>query len=95
MEAAANGHVEMVSLLASEGVDLDYSHSEKPGFTALVRAARYNHTEVVRELLNQGADATGQVGSYALLSASDYGNQEMEQMLRDAGASRVRWSLLQ
>ncbi len=83
MRAAREGDVDMVRLLASRGANLEHAEHD---LTALASAAKYNRTEVVRELLDWGADATGLAGQLALSSARDYGNQEMERMLRDAGA---------
>lgn len=85
-EAATNGHTDMVRLLAEEGADLDFVSDALPYYTPLVHAAQQNHTHVVRELLDQGADVEGMTGTLALSWARDYGNGEMEQMLRGAGA---------
>ena len=86
-EAAESGNVDMVRLLLSEGATVDVS--------TLDDAAMFNRTEVVRELVNQGLDVAGEAGSSALGWASDYGNTEMERILRDAGASRVPRELVQ
>lgn len=85
-EAAANGHTEMVRLLAEEGADLDYINDALPYYTPLVHAAQQNHAHVVQELLDQGAGVEGMTGALALSWAKDYGNREMENMLRGAGA---------
>ena len=85
-EAAEGGNLGLVRLLASEGANL-----EGADITPLKIAVMFNRTEVVKELINLGADVSGEKGGSALSWASNYGNQEMEQMLRNAGASRVAW----
>lgn len=84
MWAATRGHRDMVRLLAAAGADLEQG---RPRITALSIAAMYNHTDIVRDLLDWGADATGVMGSVALNYAMDHGNREVERMLREAGAS--------
>ncbi len=84
MWAATRGHRDMVRLLAAAGADLEQG---RPRMTALSIAAMYNHTDIVRDLLEWGADATGVLGSVALNHARDHGNREVERMLREAGAS--------
>jgi len=85
-DAALNGHDGMVRLLLEAGADIDYEHPGIAGQTALVHAAQQNHTHVVETLLGEGASVDGMTGELALSWARDYGNSEMERMLRDAGA---------
>ncbi len=84
-DAALNGHDDMVRLLLEGGADMDCEHPEITGQTALVQAAQQNHTHVVETLLGEGASVDGMTGELALSWARDYGNSEMERMLRDAG----------
>lgn len=83
IDAATYGDVDMVRLLAIKGANLE--HTEK-GHTALSVAAMFNHTKIVRELLEWEADATSEGGRMALSYARDYGNKEIQRMLQDAGA---------
>ena len=85
MSAARDGKSGMVRLLASRGADMEIT-SGSLETTALTQAARYNHTDVVRELLYWGADATGRAGRIAIHWARQYGNQEIQRMLQEAGA---------
>ena len=84
MQAAFNGDLDMVQLLILRGAEIGYSDDNN---TALSEAATLNHTDVVRALLSAGTDVTGESGSTALLWAQEYGNQVMERMLVNAGAS--------
>ena len=58
------------------------------GNTALSFATNRNHTEVVRLLLDHGADATNEndKGEGVLMYAAEAGNVEATQMLLDRGA---------
>ena len=85
-EAAVKGHTDMVRLLAEEGADLNYVSDALPYYTPLVHAAQQNHTHIVRELLDRGAGVEGMTGTLAMSWAREYGNGEMERILRAAGA---------
>ncbi len=84
--AASSGSIEAIRALVAAGADLEYSAPEFQGATALKSAAMGGHTDAVAELLRLGADATGASGVQALMSALQFGDPEMEQMLINAGA---------
>ena len=54
MNAASDGQIEVVRLLADRGADLN--HRAKYGLTAVMLAVVRGHTEVVRILVEAGAD---------------------------------------
>ena len=56
MNAATNGQVEVVRLLADRGADLN--HRAKSGLTAVMLAVVRGHADVVRILVEAGADLT-------------------------------------
>ena len=56
MNAARDGQVAVVRLLADRGADLN--HHAKWGLTALMLAVIRGHAEVVRVLVDAGADTT-------------------------------------
>ncbi|MDE0509378.1 MAG: ankyrin repeat domain-containing protein [Gammaproteobacteria bacterium] len=83
--AVGNGMLEMVRLLISRGADLEV-RGDDDGASPLILAAMNSETDIARELLRAGADATGKSGSDALAAARRAGNTEIQRMLRDAGA---------
>ena len=52
--ASMNGHAKVVSLLISNGADIDAANTEE-GYTALMHAALAGRSEVVSLLLSSGA----------------------------------------
>jgi ankyrin repeat protein len=59
------------------------------GLTALILAASSGDTEIVRELLNRGADVSGKVvqtGKTALMLAKERDFTDVVELLRAAGA---------
>jgi len=85
--AASGGYTEIIRALAAAGADLNFAGTGSPDFTPLATAAQYGQIEVVITLLDLGADATGTAGSRALYHAVEYGNNEMELLLIEAGAT--------
>ncbi|SOY95858.1 conserved hypothetical protein; ankyrin repeat; putative exported protein [Cupriavidus taiwanensis] len=89
--AAERGHVETVRLLIAAGVAVD--HVNRLKWTALLEAIILGnggaaHTEIVRLLVNAGADvnlADGD-GVTPLQHARQRGYTQIERLLRDAGA---------
>lgn len=89
--AAERGHVETVRLLIAAGVAVD--HVNRLKWTALLEAiilgnGGATHTEIVRLLVNAGADvnlADGD-GVTPLQHARQRGYTQIERLLRDAGA---------
>ena len=90
MEAANEGHTEMVQALLEAGADVNKGlfGSSK---TALYYAARKGHTETVKLLLQKGADPNGGEGAVAgnapLLAAIENGHTEVVRALLAAGAN--------
>ncbi len=84
--AAFGGHTETVDILIAAGADLEH-FAISPQNTALRQAANSGNAETVRALLEAGADATGEAGEWALYSAIDHGNTEMENLLLNFGAN--------
>lgn len=87
--AAEAGHVETVALLFfTEGQSANPDYRNLLGSTALHRATSYSHADVVRELLEHGADvnATNKVGSTALHIAATCGNTTVAKILLEHGA---------
>ncbi|NUT49552.1 MAG: ankyrin repeat domain-containing protein, partial [Saccharothrix sp.] len=67
--AAANGHTDAVRLLLRLGADPDRrgtfgGHTHGRGVTALHLAAQHDHVEVIRALLDAGADLTAADDEY-------------------------------
>ena len=78
-------HVDMVPLLlCGASIDTRDIHAQ----TALMRAARHGHTEIVRLLLDRGAlvDARDKKGQSALMIAARYGHTEVICLLLERGA---------
>ncbi len=69
--AAANGHAEMTSALLAKGAHVNYADTN--GDTALICAAINGETEVVKLLIDGGADKTMKTrGEYKTMTARDY-----------------------
>ena len=84
--AAAQGHEDMVGLLARHRAALD--RSDKFGNTALYYAAAGNHSGVVEILIEAGAgkDKANRRGVTPLMVAASEGGLATVQALLDAGA---------
>ena len=87
LEAARDGHAEVVRLLLAAGADVNAQNQF--GYTALMGAAFHGHFEVVRLLLAAGADVNtqDQGGSTALILAAINGHAEVVRLLLAAGAN--------
>jgi ankyrin repeat protein len=91
--AAREGNLEIVARQITEGIDID---AEGPqGGTALFWAAQNNHLEIVRLLLEHGADVneipqpnpcTGMVSMTPLMAASAHGHTDVVKLLLAHGA---------
>ena len=87
--AAHHGHVDIVRELLTTAIDID--HVNEPGWTALLEAIILGdggpaHTEIVRLLLDAGADPTIADGDGVtpLEHATDRGYAEIERMITEA-----------
>jgi len=69
-------------------LEFDINSCDKDGDTALMWASMYGHIEVVKLLLEAGADVNAKTidGDTALKWASDYGHTEIVKLLLEAGA---------
>ncbi|MER5894390.1 ankyrin repeat domain-containing protein [Streptomyces sp. NPDC001876] len=89
VRAAENGDASQVTRLLDEGVPVDAPKPGGRGLTALDIAVRRGHTEVVRVLIEAGADphqAMHEYGEFTpLTSAASNGRTEMVAILLDAG----------
>ena len=87
MIAAGAGSAEVLKLLLSYGVEVDYRNSL--GWTALTFAAFSGQGDCIRELVRCGADSNvvDEVdGSTALVSAFQYGHDHAARILHAVGA---------
>ena len=85
--AASEGHASIVTMLISSGMDVNL-HGEKPldkKYTALGLASYYGHDEVVKILIEAGADPDSK--NAALHIASYHGEDEMVKLLLGLGAN--------
>ncbi|MGK0272111.1 MAG: ankyrin repeat protein [Cocleimonas sp.] len=53
--AVQAGDIDLVKYYVSEGIDVNYEHPELMT-TALIESVQFNHLEIARFLLKQGAD---------------------------------------
>ena len=86
--AARSGDVATTRALVNKGIDINAG--ARDGQTALFVASVSDHPEVVRMLLNNGADIEAtelSQGATALIAASLKGNREVVQLLLDRGAN--------
>jgi ankyrin repeat protein len=90
VESAANGDMLAVTLFLEAGMHIDEKHSDS-GMTALIAAASRGRTEIVRTLLDKGADvaAEDEEGKTALRRAHEGNYIEVAQALLRAGAELV------
>lgn len=91
LKAAEAGDVAKVKELLDSGADINYHSQPKKGTgrTALCEAALKGKLEVVRLLIEQGADLNvqdGSMGFTALHWAADYGHEPIVEALVAAGA---------
>jgi ankyrin repeat protein len=85
--AAGAGNINEVDKLLKQGVNPDAA-VDNSGITALMQAARIGDVEIVKLLLNKGANVNAQagMGTTALMNAAAIGNLEMAKTLIDKGA---------
>ncbi|XP_035225607.1 ankyrin repeat domain-containing protein 17-like, partial [Stegodyphus dumicola] len=87
MEAASAGHVEVAKLLVDRGASIN-THSNEFKESALTLACYKGHLEMVRFLLEAGADREHKTDEMhtALMEASMDGHVEVARLLLDSGA---------
>ncbi|CAL1272132.1 unnamed protein product [Larinioides sclopetarius] len=87
MEAASAGHVEVAKLLVERGASIN-THSNEFKESALTLACYKGHLEMVRFLLEAGADREHKTDEMhtALMEASMDGHVEVARLLLDSGA---------
>ena len=74
------------ALLGARAIDVN-RRAAKRGWTPIMYAARYGHTEIVRMLLDKGADANLSAESTtALALAQRYGHASTADLLKGRGA---------
>ncbi|XP_015921462.2 ankyrin repeat and SAM domain-containing protein 6 [Parasteatoda tepidariorum] len=84
--AAANGYLDLVTLLLKSGASVDLPNNY--GWTPLMHAAKYGHTSVVAHLIKSKAkvNITNKLGISAVLAAAYSGNLATVKLLIEAGA---------
>ena len=85
--SAEHGNVKIIKLLLAKGADIDVRNDH--GNTALMYGAEYGHLDVIKTLLAAGADFTfkDKDGETALMTARRRKQTEIEQLLKNAGAT--------
>jgi len=88
-KAVDAGNAAKVVSLLNKGVDPN-DHDPEDGSTALIRAAKDNHLQIARILLDHGADINerglGMPGATAIMLAASHGNADMVRLLIAHGA---------
>jgi uncharacterized protein len=86
--AAVFGHLPMVRYLAEHGADINAAATNGSGYNALTGAVASGHTEIVKWLLQSGANANHRYGpGYSpLLTAAANGHLEIVKLLFVHGA---------
>ncbi len=85
MLAAKNGNIEMTQRLLDSG-KVDINKTDKCGKTALMMAAEYNKSDIIKTLLRYGADVTkvDKEGNTALMLARNDNKQIIVSILDEA-----------
>ena len=92
IDAVKNNDIENVRILLVEGdaqhMDIDPNLKNREGHTALLIAAIYGYTDIVRLLLKYDADPNikDNYGDTALMGASDKGHIDIVRLLLEKGA---------
>ncbi|MEZ5941668.1 MAG: ankyrin repeat domain-containing protein [Planctomycetaceae bacterium] len=87
LQAAGQGHFDVVAYLLEQGAQINYEISGKVRCLPLLRAATKGHLEVVKLLVEHGADLNFTFNGHTPVSqADDYGHAEVAAYLRSVGA---------
>jgi len=90
MLASSYGFLAIVKDLLAHRADPNIVPKDNSGLTALMAAAYRGHIDVIRVLLDHGADVSikDQQGKTALLWAEAQGHADVAQVLRDAATKK-------
>lgn len=87
LQAASNGHLEIVHWLLEKGAKINYTVNGKVRCLPLLDAACKGHLEVVKLLVEHGADLNFEFNGHTPVSqAEGYGHPEVAGYLRSVGA---------
>lgn len=86
LQASRDGDLELVKLIVADGTDPDTPN--KHGVTPLMMAVHSGHVEIVRFLMAQRVDLNkrSEKGFTALKIARENGKEQIEELLKQAGA---------
>jgi ankyrin repeat protein len=87
LKAASEGDLERLRELLAAGISPDTADPPHPGTHALTQAVLRGHVEVVRALLDAGADVNVDPDSPPIVCAASAGNEAIVRLLLQAGAS--------
>jgi ankyrin repeat protein len=88
LKAAGKGDHDTVAFLIVQGIDVNLHEEGGYGRTALIKACRHGHLDIVRLLLAKGArvDEPDASGDTALSYAACNGHMDIVKLLREHGA---------
>ncbi|CEP01704.1 unnamed protein product (mitochondrion) [Plasmodiophora brassicae] len=91
VEAAANGHLDIVRFLVERaGADVNFASDGRKA-AALAAAAAPGHLDVVQWLIGHGADVNPDHSAVPMIEAAENGHVDIVRILLDNGA-RLDWS---
>jgi uncharacterized protein len=89
LQAAGDGHLEVVRWLLERGAKINFMVNGKNRCLPLLRAATNGHLEVVKLLVENGADIHFTHNGHTPLSqAVNYGHPDIAEYLRSVGATK-------
>lgn len=82
IEAAGSGHIHVVEWFLDQGAEINFEVDGKPHCNALICAAMDGRLEVVKLLINRGANPQAESdGMTALAYAKAYGHEDVASFL--------------